>query len=140
MNYGEFIEKIAARARVNSDQAAVLSRATLETLAERLTGGEAGDLASQLPKPLQEPLRKKGENAQAFGLDEFISRVSQRSGWDTRRADEGMRAVLSTVREAVSGGEFRDVLGQLPKEFRDVTSLPEQDVLAVRDMASVPRQ
>lgn len=125
MNHVEFIEKVGERARVAPDQAAVFARATLQTLAERLTGGEANDLAAQLPKALQDPLRKRGESAEAFGLGEFLRRVGERAGVDAARAREVVRAVLTTVNEAVTGGEFEDVVSQLPKEIREVVGLPQ---------------
>ncbi|MGW4564187.1 DUF2267 domain-containing protein [Streptomyces sp. NPDC004561] len=73
-----------------------LTRATLETLAERLTRGEAEDLASELPKPLKEPLVSPTPEAEPFGLDEFIDRVSRRAGVSPDDAGEGIRAELST--------------------------------------------
>ena len=54
--------------------------ATLETLNERLTGGEAKDLAAQLPKEVQPALQPKTEEAEAFSLEEFYRRVAEREG------------------------------------------------------------
>jgi uncharacterized protein (DUF2267 family) len=122
MDYDDFIELVADRADVMADEAAVLTLGTLQTLAERLSGGEAADLAAQLPKPLQTPLRKDEEEAEPFGLAEFVRRVADRSGFDDVLAMDGVRAVLSTLRDAVSGGEFDDVLSQLPKEFWDLVA------------------
>lgn len=123
MNYVEFIERAGERARVSPDRAADFASATLRTLAERLTGGEARDLAAQLPKPLQPALQKRGESAEAFQLDQFVRRVSERTGMaDPARARDVVQAVLVTLREAVTGGEFDDVMAQLPKEFREVAS------------------
>jgi uncharacterized protein (DUF2267 family) len=120
VKYDELIEKVSERAGVPPDQAKVLTTATLQTLAERITGGEARDLAAQLPKAMQEPLRKTGEAAEAFSLDEFIRRVAERAGLQVTEARDGVRPVFTTSREAVSGGEFRDVLAQLPKEYREL--------------------
>jgi uncharacterized protein (DUF2267 family) len=53
MTYDEFIEAVEQRAHVERDVAEQATRATLETLSERLTGGEADDVAAQLPKPLR---------------------------------------------------------------------------------------
>jgi uncharacterized protein (DUF2267 family) len=125
MKYDEFIDAVAQRAAVTAGQAEVLTRATLSTLAERISGGEARDLASQLPKALQDPLSTGEELAESFELEEFVRRVSERAGVDPAQALEGIRAVLSTVRDAVTGGEFDDVMSQLPKEF---TALVEPTV------------
>lgn len=120
MNDETFIDKVAQRAGVPSDQAVILARATLETLADRLTAGEALDLAAQLPKPLQVPLRPRQETAERFPLAEFTRRVGERAGVDEAAAVNGVRAVFATLREAVTGGEFEDLLAQLPADFAEV--------------------
>jgi uncharacterized protein (DUF2267 family) len=122
MNYDTFVDQVAQRAGVSSARAVELSRATLETLAERLTGGEALDLAAQLPKPLQLLLRKtpSTEHAARFGAAEYVARVSQRADLDQAAARTAIRAVFTTLREAVTGGEFDDVATQLPRDYRDL--------------------
>ncbi len=50
MKYDEFISQVQRRANLASrEEAERATRATLETLGERLAGGEAKDLAAQLP-------------------------------------------------------------------------------------------
>ncbi|WP_326558229.1 DUF2267 domain-containing protein [Micromonospora sp. NBC_01796] len=120
MNYDTFVDMVAQRAEVDSDTAVDLSRGTLQTLADRLTGGEAIDLAAQLPQPLQAVMRSPQDAAEPFGAQEFIGRVAERATVDETAARTGVRAVLTTVREAVTGGEFDDVMSQLPREFRDL--------------------
>ncbi|WP_036375619.1 DUF2267 domain-containing protein [Micromonospora sp. ATCC 39149] len=122
MNYDTFVDQVALRARVSGDRAVELTRATLETLAERLTGGEVLDLAAQLPRPLQLVLRPSPdtEAADRFGAAEFVGRVGQRAGVDERAAREAVRAVFTTLREAVTGGEFDDIVVQLPRDYRDM--------------------
>jgi uncharacterized protein (DUF2267 family) len=120
MKYDEFVDTVAVLARIPREQAASLTMTTLATLAERTTEDEAHDLASELPKALQVPLRGKRGPAEQFGLEECVHRVAQRAGVDNAQALEGVRAVLTTVHEAVSGGEFRDIMAQLPPEFRDL--------------------
>ncbi|MEV4631534.1 DUF2267 domain-containing protein [Micromonospora sp. NPDC049523] len=120
MNYDTFVDMVAQRAGVDSDTAIDLSRGTLQTLADRLTGGEAIDLAAQLPQPLQALLRSPRDAAERFGAQEFVRRAAERASVDEAAARTGVRAVLTTVREAVTGGEFDDVMAQLPREFRDL--------------------
>jgi uncharacterized protein (DUF2267 family) len=120
MNYETFVDRVAQRAGLPADQATILTRATLETLAERLTAGEALDLAAQLPKRLQVPLRPRQETAERFSLAEFGRRAGERAGVDERAAANGIRAVFATLREAVTGGEFEDLLTQLPADFAEV--------------------
>lgn len=120
MKYDEFIDAAAIRAGVSPDDAEVLTYATLQTLAERLTGGEADDLASQLPVGLQDTLHKDFEQAEDFGLEEFVQRVGVSAGTDTALAWQGVRAVMTTLQDAVSRGEFDDVMAQLPDEYLNV--------------------
>jgi uncharacterized protein (DUF2267 family) len=121
MQYEEFIAAVQQRAGgIPREQAEKVTSATLQTLAERITAGEAVDLAAQLPKALKDDLRKQRPEAEAFGLQEFVDRVAQRVGEPPSEAREHVRAVLTTVREAVSGGEFDDIMQQLPDEFWQV--------------------
>ncbi|WP_320066211.1 DUF2267 domain-containing protein [Micromonospora sp. RTGN7] len=122
MDYNTFVDQVAQRARVPAERAVELTRATLETLAERLTGGEVLDLAAQLPKPLQLVLRPSPdtEAADRFGAAEFVARVGRRAALDERAARDAVRAVFVTLREAVTGGEFDDIVVQLPRDYRDM--------------------
>ncbi|MFF0793793.1 DUF2267 domain-containing protein [Streptomyces spiralis] len=124
MDYNTFLDTITRRAPVPPEKAEPLTNATLETLAERLTRGEAEDLASELPKPLKETLVSPTPEAEPFGLDEFINRVSRRAGMSPDEAREGVRAELSTLRDAVSDGEFRHVMSQLPQDFEALVGAP----------------
>lgn len=120
VKYDEFIEGVSQRANIPPDEAVVLARATLETLSERISGGEARDLAGQLPRALQAALLPSREPAEQFRIEEFIRRVSERAVLDTPLAWEGARAVIATLRDAVSANEFDDVIAQLPKDFREL--------------------
>lgn len=126
MKHDEFIGQVQHCARLSSRGAAErATRATFETLAERLAGGEAKDLASQLPQGiaeyLQGPLAGAGEH---FSLDDFYWRVSQREAVDLPKAIFHAQAVIAVLSEAVSKGEMDDVRAQLPAEF---TQLFEAD-------------
>jgi uncharacterized protein (DUF2267 family) len=119
VDHREFIESVQKRANVSEDEAERLTRVTMTVLADRITGGEAEDLAAQLPRGMRDYLVSRREEAEKFDLEEFIRRVSERAGVDVETATRGVRAVLSTVRRAVTSGEFEDVLAQLPKEFAE---------------------
>lgn len=118
MNYDTFIDLVARRAQVPAERAVDLSRATLETLNDRLTAGEALDLAAQLPKPLQGLLRPPDEEADAFGADEFVRRVGDRADVDEAMARDGVRVLFGTLHEAVPGGQFDEVMAELPADYR----------------------
>jgi uncharacterized protein (DUF2267 family) len=119
VNQKEFLESVTVRGRLSPEQAEQLTEATLTVLADRISAGEAEDLAAQLPKGVRDWLVSKEEPAQKFDLEEFVRRVSERAAVDLDTATRGARAVLSTIRRAVTTGEFEDVLAQLPKEFRE---------------------
>jgi len=117
MKYDEIIARVAERTGLFEGDAVALTRATLAVLAERLSGGEARDLAAQLPGPLQDALLPTKEQAEVFGFDEFVNRVAERCRRDPTAAKSAVEAVLATLREAVTPGEFDDVMSQLPKGF-----------------------
>jgi uncharacterized protein (DUF2267 family) len=118
VKYDEFIARVAENVGVSSAEAEKLTRATLETLAERISGGEARDLAAQLPLPLQNPLLPASEEAEGFSFKEFVRRTAERAATDAGVAEIAVDAVLATLRDAVTPGEFDDVLSQLPQDFK----------------------
>ena len=120
MKYDEFIKEVQTRGHMESrEEAERATRATLETLAERLAGGEPHDLASQLPPELAEHLRYEGEEtANPYSLDEFFERVSERDeGVDQPKAVYHARVVMEVVGDAVTKGEMDHVRSQLPEEY-----------------------
>jgi uncharacterized protein (DUF2267 family) len=120
VQYEEFINAVAERAGLPHDEAESLTHATLGVLAERISGGEAEDLKAQMPKELQPDLIPPQEEAQPFGADEFARRVAQRAGISEADAGAGVIAVLATIRDQVTPGEFDDVLAQLGREFAEL--------------------
>jgi uncharacterized protein (DUF2267 family) len=126
VNYETFETKVAQRAGVPADRARALIRATLLTLGERLTRGEAHDLASQLPEPVKEWLVSPTPEAERFGVDEFINRVATRAGATREEAEAGVRAVFSVLRLAVTSGEWRDAMSQLPKDLEELAKEPRR--------------
>ncbi|HEY2194643.1 MAG TPA: DUF2267 domain-containing protein [Actinomycetospora sp.] len=124
MDDNQFIDEVAERANVVREQAEALTRATLWTLGERITGGEARHIAAQLPVELQTPLVAAEEEAEGFSLDEFIRRTAERAGVDRGTADIGVAAVLATLRDTISGDDVSHMMSQLPLEFREVAAGP----------------
>ena len=119
MKYDEFIGQVRHRAGLSSHaEAERATRATLETLAERLAGGEAHDLAAQLPPELARYLELPDAGIGAkLTLGEFFELVSEREGVDLPDATFHARVVLGVLTEAVSIGEIEDVRVQLPAHF-----------------------
>ncbi|MEU8261446.1 DUF2267 domain-containing protein [Micromonospora sp. NPDC048999] len=115
----EFFEKVAARASVQSETARSLTEATLRTLAERISGGEAADLADHVAHELRPLLaRARPEEPEAFGYDEFLRRVAERAGVARDVAERGVSAVLQTLDPVVGHQQFEQALSQLPAEIR----------------------
>jgi len=119
MNYDEFIGQVQHRARLSSRaQAERATRAFLETLSQRLAGGEPKHIASQLPpelgRYLLEPLAGAGMR---YGPRDLYELMSMREGVDVPEAAHHARAVASVLREAVSQGAWENMLAQLPPEL-----------------------
>jgi len=94
--------------------------AVLETLAERIAGGEVPDLMARLPiklhGPLQRGILRSGGRAQRMSAEHFMQRIAEREGVTPAVAAQHARAVLTTLREAVGDDEFFDVTVQLPPD------------------------
>ena len=116
----EFEKEVSRRAGLPRDRARLLIRATLETLADRLTAGEARDLAAQLPAPMKDWLIPSTPEAEDFGLEEFARRVSDRARVRPEEARQAVQAVFVTLQKAVTSGEFDDVMSQLPHQYREL--------------------
>ncbi len=117
MNYDHFVQQVQHHARLSSNGEAVSAiRATLETLGERLAGGEPKDLAAQLPREIDNYLPQEG-SGERFSVDEFFQRVSQKEGADLPDAVHHARAVMAVMSEAVTGGQVQDIRAQLPDEY-----------------------
>lgn len=120
MNYAEFLEAVAKRAGMPATAAANVIGATLTTLAEGISGGEAHDLATQLPEEVRGYLHKEVDFAERLDLVEFRNEIGARAGMDDQRAGEAARAVLTTLREALSAEELEDLEAELPKDIRQL--------------------
>jgi len=140
MKYDEFIAKVERRANLNSRvEAERAVGATLETLAERLAGGEPKDLAAQLPPEiaiyLQPPLAGVGA---PFTLAEFFRLVSEREGVPLSEASLHARAVIAVLCEAVSMGEIENVRAQLPEDLRQLFMVENEGDLP--EVKNIPTQ
>jgi uncharacterized protein (DUF2267 family) len=124
MKYDEFIKHVQTTAQLNSrEEAERATRATLETVRERIVGDEAKDLAAQLPKELGEYLRgREGENGDHFPFTEFIERVSAKEGVEPTAAIIHARAVFSVLEDAVSPGELEDVRVNFSDDYSELFS------------------
>jgi uncharacterized protein (DUF2267 family) len=116
-----FLRKVAERAQLDRDAARRAADAVLETLAERIAGGEVDDVVEHLPAELQQPLRRArqttGGQPLRLHVDEFLERIAEREGVNLDRTAAHARAVLSTLHEEIPDGEFHHLTAQLPHEY-----------------------
>lgn len=122
MNYDQFIKAVKDSAQFESRDAAIkATKATLETMRERLLGDEASNLAAQLPAELGDCLRgREGQMGDNFKIDEFYRRISEREGVDTNVAANHAKAVMSVLSRAVSAGEFSDMRINFAKDYDEL--------------------
>lgn len=117
MNFHGFVGQVQHRAQLgNMDDAVAATRATLNTLGERLPEQEKRHLISQLPREVGHYL-EEASGGERFSLDEFFHRVSEKEQLDLPIAVYHARVVCEVLQEAVAIGETEHVLGSLPKEF-----------------------
>src|SRR4051794_38067713 len=119
MDYREFLKTVSEHAGVPSDEAQRAVGAVLTTLAERITGGEARDIAAQLPAEVR-PYLQSPEPAEAFDREEFLRRVAERAGAPLPAATRYERGVFVALGRAVSRDELEDMIAQLPRDFGDL--------------------
>ncbi|MGW0826135.1 YbhB/YbcL family Raf kinase inhibitor-like protein [Streptomyces sp. NPDC002845] len=124
MRHEEFIGQVQSRARLDSRGAAErATRATLETLGERIPAGLAEKLAAQLPQEIAEHLRRieKAPDVPGTGVHmsghEFFERVARREGKKFPKAVHDARSVIEVVGEAVQGSVAEKVRASLDDEL-----------------------
>jgi uncharacterized protein (DUF2267 family) len=131
MDYERFITVVAQGADLSWEDAERATRATLETLAERISSGEARQLAAQLPSELS-PWLSTLEPAEGFDVDELLRRVADREDVDVPTAERHVRAVFAALTQAVTRQELHDLLSELPKDIRALVGMgPEVEIVGI---------
>jgi uncharacterized protein (DUF2267 family) len=122
VEYDEFLTAVTDRTGAPRHQAEAITRATLEVLANRLSGAEAENLAKFLPVPLGDWLHERtpDEQARPCSVRSFMRRVEDHAGVPEDLAVAGIRAVFAALREAVPDKEWHDLGGQLPGEYEEL--------------------
>jgi uncharacterized protein (DUF2267 family) len=115
-DYDRFVATVQQKAALSREAAERAAHATLQTLAERLSQGEARDLAAQLPPPLAGWLFTD-TGAEGFGAGEFLRRVAERAGVDVETAERQARAVFTALGRTVSDDEVADMAAELPHDL-----------------------
>jgi len=119
MTGSTFIDKVAKQAGVSEDLAARLTEATLRTFAERITAGEAEDLAARMPDGLGSYLRGGGEKPANYSYDDFMRLIAERTV-DRETAERAACGVLQAMHDVVGDQEFEDAMSQLPKYLQQL--------------------
>jgi uncharacterized protein (DUF2267 family) len=117
VDYEGFISTVKNRADLSDSEAQQVACATLRTLAERLSSGEADDIAERLPGELRSCLEPEDLSDRRFHVGEFLRRISSRAGVDKRAAERDARAVFVALWSAVGPEEFADMRAELPPDY-----------------------
>jgi uncharacterized protein (DUF2267 family) len=127
LNHGEFIAAVRERGEyADQREAEEVATWVLEVLARRLPREEASDLAAQLPDPLAKAVQRRGDQpAETFGVEVFLRQVAERLRARPGTAEWDASAVLSTLADAVSGGQLSQLLSLLPPGYAPLFGKPE---------------
>lgn len=121
MDREEFLNRVTSYGDLPSvEHAEQLTDTVLGTVGNRITAGQAHDLATYLPAEIGASLTATTNNAGAFGREEFLTRVAEYEDTDQLTADLRTRAVLRTLHEAVPENEAADTFAQLPRELYEL--------------------
>jgi uncharacterized protein (DUF2267 family) len=116
MDYQQFVGIVQRELpRLSREQADRAVQATFQTLAERLSRGQARHLVAQLPG--SGPWLFTQTDAEPFDYDEFVLRVAKREGVDESTAERHARAVFAALGRAIDSAELGDLIAELPQDF-----------------------
>jgi uncharacterized protein (DUF2267 family) len=116
-DYDAFISTVARRGGLGTEEAVRATEATLETLAERITPGEAREVVKQLPMELSGWILSHRRGPQPFDVDEFLGRVAAREDTDLDTAEDHARAVFAALRAVLDEKEVADLAAEVPEDL-----------------------
>ena len=125
----EFVQRVQGEAQLDDvEQARAATEATLWTLGEHLSAGEAADVDALLPEGLRGLLTESSDETPAeFSIDAFYERIADREDADPAEAATHVRAVMVALVAAVGENALQDVREQLPNEFDSAFEPPEPE-------------
>jgi uncharacterized protein (DUF2267 family) len=131
----EFFELVRERGHMQTrEEAKRATRATLQTLGERLSAEEPRRLAERLPPGIGDYLREERAGAgEELSMEEFFERVAKKEGVsiDVPRATYHARVVMEAV-GATTYGEIENVREQLPAEYDPLFEAGSQGEMSTR--------
>ncbi|MBH8566216.1 DUF2267 domain-containing protein [Nostoc sp. CENA67] len=122
MEYNEFITHVQSLAQSNSrEEAERATRATLETIKERIAGDEANKIAAELPQQLGEYLQgQEGDTGESFNLQEFIARTSQKENIEPTTTAIHVRAVFAVLQNAINPKTFASFQAHFTHDYEEL--------------------
>lgn len=127
MDADEFVQRVQGEAGLDdAEHARAATEATLWTLGEHLSAGEAADVDALLPEGLHGFLTATSDETPAeFSVEAFYRRVAEREDVAPDEATTHARAVMAALAVAVGENELQDVREQLPNEYDSLFEPPE---------------
>ncbi len=120
MNLKDYVQFVKERSAIRSDEAAKRAiEAVLQILGQRISPGQAEDIAVMLPPQLK-PFLMQTDAPEKFNLPEFLKRISEKEQVSPAVAEEHARAVLSVLAEWIPRAELRNTLAQIPNDMRNL--------------------
>lgn len=117
MKPDDFFRKVKDQAGLDStEEGARLTEVVLTALAARIERGDRADLASELPGEFSRYF-DSGREQELLPARDFVDLVSARYDGGIERTGELIRAVLGTLREAVSEGRVQQLMAELPEDY-----------------------
>jgi uncharacterized protein (DUF2267 family) len=113
-----FYATVAERAGLSRSEAADLTRATLESIAGQIAGGELDRLAMALPDSLGPHLPRHHEASRPKPLHDVVREISSRTHLKEEEVQRGRGAVLSLLLESMDPTHLDHALSLLPAEYR----------------------
>jgi uncharacterized protein (DUF2267 family) len=113
-----FYAAVAEPAGLSKSEAADLTRATLESIAGQIAGGELDRLAVALPDSLGPHLPRHHEASRPKPLRDVVREISSRTHLEEEEVQRGMGTVLSLVHESMDPTHPDHALPLLPAEYR----------------------
>jgi uncharacterized protein (DUF2267 family) len=120
VQYDQLVKAVEERAGIaDRSEAERTLRVVVQALSDRLLGNEADDLLAQLPEPLRSEISVTAE-ADPMNPQEFVQRVGRDLELPEEEARDRVRAVFGTLHEAVTEGEWEEVVGQLDRKYAEL--------------------
>jgi uncharacterized protein (DUF2267 family) len=129
MTYEQFVAAVQDSLGTGRDAAERATRATLRTLADRLSVAQARRLVMFLPDELG-PLMFHAGPPERLDIDAFLNRVAARENVGVATARRHAALVLSVIARAVGPDVLDDIAATLPKDFAPL--LPRGPDIEVR--------